>query len=84
MIDAEALVDHWRVTPNIKNLQVFEMPEDATREAAIRTGEVDITKISVKKVAGIVEDTGRRGGADGPAEPEHHLLLRQLLGEALP
>ena len=58
VIDAEALVDHWRITPNIKSLQIFEMPEDATREAAIRTGEVDITKISVKKVAGIVEDTG--------------------------
>ena len=58
VIDAEAVVDHWRITPNVKILKIFEYPEDATREAAIRTGEVDITKISVKKVAGIVEDTG--------------------------
>jgi ABC-type transport system substrate-binding protein len=53
----EALTDHWRIVPNIKTLKIFEMPEDATREAAIRTGEVDITKISVKKIAGIVDDT---------------------------
>ena len=56
-VEGEALIDHWRIVPNIKTLRVFEMPEDATREAAIRTGEVDITKISVKKVAGIVDDT---------------------------
>ena len=62
-IVAEALPDHWRIVPNIKTLYVYEMPEDATREAAIRTGEVDITKISVKKVAGIIDDT------DGTAVP---------------
>ena len=56
-IDGEALIDHWRIVPNIKTLRIFEMPEDATREAALRTKEVDITQISVKKVAGIVEDT---------------------------
>ena len=56
-IDGEALTDHWRIVPNIKTLRIFEMPEDATREAALRTKEVDITQISVKKVAGIVEDT---------------------------
>lgn len=57
-IVAEAVTDHWRIVPNVKTLNIYEMPEDATREAAIRTGEVDITKISVKKVAGIVDDTG--------------------------
>jgi ABC-type transport system substrate-binding protein len=56
-IYGEALTDHWRIVPNIKTLRIFEMPEDATREAALRTKEVDITQISVKKVAGIVEDT---------------------------
>ena len=56
-VEGEALIDHWRIVPNIKTLRIFEMPEDATREAAIRTGEVDITKISVKKVAGIIDDT---------------------------
>ena len=56
-IEGEALIDHWRIVPNIKTLRIFEMPEDATREAALRTKEVDITQISVKKVAGIVEDT---------------------------
>ena len=56
-IVAEANVDHWRIVPNIETLRILEMPEDATREAALRTKEVDITQISVKKVAAIVDDT---------------------------
>ena len=57
-IKAEAVTGHWQNTPNIETLRVFEIPEQATREAALLTGEVDFSKISVKRLTQIVEDTG--------------------------
>ena len=38
----EAVSDYWRKTPNVQTLIIRTIPEDATRLAALQTGEVDI------------------------------------------
>lgn len=60
-VKAEAVEDHWNVTARIATMNIFEMPEQATREAALRTGEVDIAPIPGKALRAIVDDLG--GGA---------------------
>ncbi len=36
---------HWRGTPHFKNLQILMVPEESTRMAMVRTGEVAIASI---------------------------------------
>ena len=55
----EAFDGYWRKTPSIKRLVMRSMPEEGTRAAALRAGEVDIaylltgpTADSVRKVPG--------------------------------
>ncbi len=39
----EAVEDHWTgITPSVKTVTIVSMPEQATRDAALRAGEVDI------------------------------------------
>lgn len=58
---AEAVEGHWRVTPSVKLLRTVEMPEQATRDAALRTAEIDIAPIPGKALGSIVDEIG--GGA---------------------
>ncbi len=60
---AETVEDHWRVTPSFARLHIVSMPEQATREAALLTGEVDIAPIPGKALNAIVDEIG--GGAIG-------------------
>jgi peptide/nickel transport system substrate-binding protein len=55
---AEAVENHWRITPGVKTLRIVEMTEQSTREAALRTGEVDIATLPGKILGDVVEDTG--------------------------
>jgi peptide/nickel transport system substrate-binding protein len=56
----EAFEGYWRKAPSIKRLVMRSMPEEATRAAALRAGEVDI--------AFLLSGTHRRFGAqDRPA-----------------
>src|SRR5216110_301475 len=55
----EAFDGYWRKAPNVKRLVMRSMPEEATRAAALRAGEVDIvylltgpTADAVRKVSG--------------------------------
>ena len=57
-IDAEAVQDHWRVTPYYSKLRVLEVPENATRVSMMRTGEADIAQIPVKDIADLLENHG--------------------------
>ena len=57
-IEFEAKPSHWRARPHVAKVHLYEMPEDSIREAAYRTGEVDFTNISTKKVGGVVKDAG--------------------------
>jgi peptide/nickel transport system substrate-binding protein len=38
----EAYEGYWRKTPNIRRLVMRSLPEETTRAAALKTGEVDI------------------------------------------
>ncbi len=55
---ASTVPDHWRASPGFDTLRIIEMPELATREAALRAGEVGITAIPPKVLKGVVDDTG--------------------------
>ena len=57
-IDAEAVQDHWRVTPYYTKLRVLEVPENATRVSMMRTGEADIAQIPVKDIADLLDNYG--------------------------
>lgn len=57
-IDAEAVQDHWRVTPYYSKLRILEVPENATRVSMMRTGEADIAQIPVKDIADLLENHG--------------------------
>jgi len=55
----EAYDGYWRKTPSVKRLVMRSMPEEATRAAALRNGEVDIaylltgpTADSIRKISG--------------------------------
>lgn len=67
----EAVPNHWRRTAAFKTVRALEVPEQATRVAALRTGEADIIQIGLPVVdqitsvrgANLVE--GRLLGATG-------------------
>lgn len=41
---------HWRVSPSYKYIDILVVPEEATRVAKLRTGEVDLAPISYDSV----------------------------------
>src|SRR6195256_4986254 len=55
----EAYEGYWRKVPNIKRLVLRSMPEETTRAAALRKGEVDIAYLLTGPVA---EDIRRSAG----------------------
>jgi len=57
-IEAEAVQDHWRVTPYYTRLKILEVPENATRVSMMRTGEADVGQIPVKDIADLIENHG--------------------------
>jgi len=44
---------HWRIKPQFKNINFLIVPEEATRVAMLKKGEVDLTPISYDSVAAI-------------------------------
>ncbi len=64
----EALDSHWRVVPEFKTLTMRIVPEESTRIAMLKTGEVDGTavagaKIPEIKAAGLEAGTAGYGGS---------------------
>src|SRR5499427_3712895 len=53
----EAYEGYWRKTPNIKRLVLRSMPEETTRAAALKTGEVDIVYLLSGPVAEDIQRT---------------------------
>lgn len=49
-IEYEAVVGHWRGTPNYKRLTLLLVPEESTRIAMVRTGEAALASISPESV----------------------------------
>ncbi len=52
-IEYEAVASHFRQTPAFKNLSLMFVPEEATRVAMLKTGEVDIVDIGLDSVADV-------------------------------
>src|SRR5205809_812075 len=59
----EAFEGYWRKTPNVKRLVLRAMPEETTRAAALKKGEVDIVYLLSGPEAG--EGAPRRGRLSG-------------------
>jgi len=47
----EAFPDYWRKTPSVKRLVMRSIPEESTRAAAVRTGEVDLAYLLSAPIA---------------------------------
>jgi peptide/nickel transport system substrate-binding protein len=55
----EAFPDYWRKSPNVKRLVMRSIPEESTRAAAVKTGEVDLVYLMSAPIA---EDLRRTPG----------------------
>src|SRR5262245_1289332 len=53
----EAFDGYWRKTPSVKHLVMRSMPEEATRAAALKAGEVDIAYLLTGPTADAVRKT---------------------------
>src|SRR5438045_396438 len=68
----EAFDGYWRKTPSVKRLVMRSMPDETTRAAALKAGDVDIiyyvsgpTAVEVKRTPGLrLADAGYPGGFD--------------------
>ena len=49
-IEFEAVKDHWRASPNFDRLRTVLVKEPATRVAMLKTGQVDVARISLDEV----------------------------------
>ena len=54
---ANAVLDHWRITPGFAELHMLEVPEEQTRVAMMETGQADIVEASLKNVK-LLSDAG--------------------------
>ncbi len=46
-VELEAVANHWRITPAFQKLTIKLVPEETTRLAMLKRGEVDIAEISI-------------------------------------
>jgi len=71
IIKLEAVENHWKRNASIKNIEIWEVPEEATRVAMMRTGEADIIDVGlpslaeVTSVSGVTLVVGERLGQSG-------------------
>ena len=67
----EAVKDHWTgIQPSVGTVKVVHMPEPATREAALRSGEIDIGELTPQVINSVVDDIGGRVQEIGIARPQ--------------
>jgi ABC-type transport system substrate-binding protein len=67
----EAVEDHWTgITPSVKSVTIVSMPEQATRDAALRAGEVDIAELDAQTIQATVDAIGGRVQEIGIARPQ--------------
>jgi peptide/nickel transport system substrate-binding protein len=71
--------NHWRGRPQFKNLTILQIPEEATRIAMARTGEVSIASIGPEAMAGAA-----RGGLEVLAVPGTMQAVFQFWGTYRP
>jgi peptide/nickel transport system substrate-binding protein len=56
-IKYEAIEDHWRVVPEFKYLILQMVPEESTRVAMLKTGDIDATVISPNSLSDIADES---------------------------
>ena len=54
-IEFEAVKDHWRKSPNFDRLRTVLVKEAATRVAMLKTGQVDVARISLDEVQDVTK-----------------------------
>ena len=54
-IEFEAVKDHWRASPNFDRLRTVLVKEAATRVAMLKTGQVDVARISLDEVQDVTK-----------------------------
>lgn len=81
---AEAVEGHWRVTPSVKLLRTIEMPEQATRDAALRTEEIDIAPIPGKALNDLLGDIGGGAVVVGLTNPNTIYMSGNYWGKTCP
>ena len=55
-IKADAVEDHWRITPGFAQLHMIEIPEEQTRVALMRTNQADIAELALKNIKSLAAD----------------------------
>lgn len=50
MVEFEAMPSHWRQTSAFKKLSLVLIPEEATRIAAVKTGQTDLAEVNLDSV----------------------------------
>jgi len=46
---------HWRIDTKVNKLTFLEVPEEATRTAMLKTGDVDVVRVTTKAVKSLVD-----------------------------
>ena len=46
---------HWEFDPAVERIVILSLPEDATRVAALRTGELDVASLAIKSVPEVLD-----------------------------
>jgi ABC-type transport system substrate-binding protein len=46
---------HWEFDPAVERVVILALPEDATRVAALRTGELDVASLAIKSVPEVLD-----------------------------
>ena len=70
-VKLESVRDHWTGDqPSIGTINIVHMPEPATREAALRAGEIDIGELSPQVINQVVNDIGGFVQEIGIARPQ--------------
>ncbi|MFC1941470.1 ABC transporter substrate-binding protein [Chloroflexota bacterium] len=57
-VEYEAVDEHWRKVPEFKNLSILKVPDQATRAAMLRTGQVDLIEVGMETAADLLEKDG--------------------------
>lgn len=97
-VEFEAVADYWRIAPTVETFVIKGVTEDATRLAAIQTGEADLNVT----VQGLLVDTARQDpnlkltgvmtggtfwlempGFEEPDHPFNNVKVRQAVSLAL-
>ncbi len=60
IITLEAIKNHWRNTPDFELVRAIEVPEQATRIALMKSGQGDITDVSIPLLDQIANEPGIR------------------------